>query len=308
MIDITKYLNEGLIIPDLSVATKEEAIKALTARVFRVRKAADFPLNEENVFEAVMKRERLQTTGIGNSLAFPHARIEGWKEFSLAMAVCRNGLDFASTDGVPVKVIFLLISSHDEPYIILQTMATIIRFMIEGDHFSWMLREGLSSGQIIEKFRESGIEAPEQILARDIARPVTNYVTIETSIEKATRIMHLNQLDVLPVLDDKKKYCGEISCLNIFEYGMPNFFKKLNTISFVKHIDPFEKYFKIKGDLKVGDLYEKGDSDIGNDATLLEVIFAMTVKQKSKLFVVEKNGQLTGVIDRFCVIDKILFF
>ena len=135
-----------------------------------------------------------------------------------------------------------------------------------------------------------------------------NFVTLETSIEEATHIMHLNRLDVLAVLKENSEYCGEISCLDIFEHGMPDFFKQLNTVSFVKHIDPFEKYFKIKGDLKVKDFYKRGDSSIKDTATLLEIIFNMTVKKKSKLFVVKEDGRLAGVIDRFCIIDKVLFF
>ncbi|MGB2629958.1 MAG: PTS sugar transporter subunit IIA, partial [Candidatus Omnitrophota bacterium] len=83
MIDVTNYLNEEKIILDLPATNKEEAIKALTNKVFLGRKVAGFPLREENVFAAVMERENQQTTGIGSGLAFPHARIEGWKELSI---------------------------------------------------------------------------------------------------------------------------------------------------------------------------------------------------------------------------------
>ena len=89
------------------------------------------------------------------------------------------------------------------------------------------------------------------------------------------------------------------------QYGMPDFFKQLNTISFVRHIDPFEKYFKIKRDLKVRDVFADDSKPIQKDSTLIEVIFEMTVKNKSKLFMVDEDGTLAGVIDRFCIIDKI---
>jgi predicted transcriptional regulator len=58
----------------------------------------------------------------------------------------------------------------------------------------------------------------------------------------------------------------------------------------------------------VKDVFVEDSKPIHKDSTLLEVIFEMTVKNKSKLFMVEEDGTLAGVIDRFCIIDKILFF
>ena len=119
--------------------------------------------------------------------------------------------------------------------------------------------------------------------------------------------MHLSKLDILPVIDEDDMLIGEISCLDIFSYGIPDFFNQLQTISFMKYLDPFEKYFKFKKDLKVKDIYKSDVNTIKRDATLIEMIFEMTTRNKSKLFVVRK-GKLVGVVDRFTIIDKILFF
>lgn len=308
MIDVTKYLNVGLIIHDLGKRTREDAIKALIGKIFQEKKNPDSPLNEESVFSAVMDRENQQTTGIGNGLAFPHARIEGWKDFSIAMGISTEGIEFNSLDKLPVNYVFLLISSHEQPYIILQTMSSLIRFLVEDGYSKRILDEGFSPQDIISELKKSGIKEEEQILAGDLARPLIDYVDLNTSVEEAARKMHLDHIDVLPVVDNDGKYCGEVSCLDIFKYGMPDFFNNLNTISFVRHIDPFEKYFRIKGDLTVKDIYKEGTSTVSKDATLLEIIFEMTVKNRTKLFVVGENRTLLGVIDRFCVIDKILFF
>lgn len=308
MIDISKYLNSESIIPDLKAKTKEEAIRALVDRVFEDESAQGRSLNREETYKEVIKRENLQTTGIGNGLAFPHARIEGWGDFAVAIARSEEGIDFTSIDAKPAKFIFLLISSPNEPYIILQTMSAIIRFLSDMGHGENILESPVKIQEVLQRFFEKDIEATENILARDIARPVMNYVSLETSIEEVTRTMHLQRRDILPVVDDNNKFCGEISCCEIFKYGMPDFFKQLNTISFVRHIDPFEKYFKIKRDLKVRDVFTEGSKPMQKDSTLIEIIFEMTVKNKSKLFMVEEDGTLAGIIDRFCIIDKILFF
>lgn len=308
MIDITKYLNADLIIHDLGNCTREEAIEALVDKIFQGGNVSEYPLDEKNTFNAVMERENQQTTGIGNGLAFPHARIEGWNTFSIAMGISREGIEFDSLDKAPVNYVSLLISSHEEPYIILQTMSTLIRILVEDGYSKKILDEGFTSQDILNALKKVGESEEEQILASDLIRPLIDYVGLNTSVEEAARKMHLDHFDILPVIDDAGKYRGEVSCLDIFKYGMPDFFNNLNTVSFVRHIDPFEKYFRIKGDLTVKDIYKEGTSAISKDATLLEIIFEMTVKNKSKLFVVEEERTLLGVIDRFCVIDKILFF
>lgn len=138
--------------------------------------------------------------------------------------------------------------------------------------------------------------------------PVKDYVGLDTSVEEAAHLMHIKQLDVVPVVDADRRYRGEISSLSIFQVGMPEFFKNLHTISFVRHIDPFEKYFHVKGNLKAKDIMDTHEHPFTRDKTLLEVIFELTVKNRQRIFILDSNRHLEGMIDRFCILDKILFF
>ncbi len=309
MVNISTYLDPNLIVVDLKASNKEEAIRVLVDRLFKETGAKElYGFDRAKVFEEVMSREGLHSTGIGNGLAFPHARLDGWGKMVIVMGVSSQGLDFASVDGEPVRGICLMLSSASEPYAILQAMAALARFFNNTENVLEILHRPISPKKIYERFNQAGVLATKIILARDIARPVSAFLKPDISIEEATRLMHLRRLDVIPVVDDKGKFCGQISCLDIFKYGMPDFFNQLHTISFVRHIDPFQKYFRIRGDLKVKDFMITDAPSISEEATLLEIIFQMTVKRRFKLFVVHADGSLAGEIDRFCVIDKILFF
>ncbi|MBD3296756.1 MAG: CBS domain-containing protein, partial [Candidatus Omnitrophica bacterium] len=262
----------------------------------------------EEAYNAVMNREMLQSTGIGREMAFPHARIEGWGEFRMAMGVLREGVDFDALDGKPVKFVFLMVSSTEQPYMVLQAMSAIIRFVGEMEPGGEDANEPLQIDKILDFIQKQEIKASDHVLACDIVRGVKDPVTLDTPLEEVTRIMHLDRISILPVVREDGRYYGEISCYDIFTFGMPDFFRQLQTISFVKHIDPFEKYFSIKKGLKVKDLALEKGQGINMDSTLLEIVFEMAVKRKTKLFVVDDDGILAGVIDRFCVIEKILFF
>lgn len=309
MIDISRYLHSDNIIDDLKASTKEEAIRALVEKIYQDMPGEEVSITKEEASEAVLGRESLQSTGIGDELAFPHARIEGWGEFRVVMGVLRDGIDFNSMDGKPVKFVFLMISSTEEPYMILQTMSGIIRFLSEiNPGTENMLSNPVKIDRILELMQQKEIEASDHVLARDIARPVKDFVTLKTPIEDVTEKMSLKRVSILPVVSDDDKFYGEISCYDIFTFGMPDFFRQLQTISFVRHVDPFEKYFKIKKGLTVKDLNLNKKTGLKKDATLLEIIFELAVRKKPKLFMVEDDGRLAGMIDRFSIIDKILFF
>jgi len=308
LIDISQYIKHDHIVLDLKAKTNDEAIKELVDKIYEQAEMGSHPVDRDMVYAEVIDREKTQTTGIGNGLAFPHSRIAGWGQLKVAMGISREGIDFKSVDEKPVKIIFLLISDSQEPYLVLQAMSAIIRFLDGQNNIQAFLSQGFSAQAVVDKFKKSSVNTSTQILARDLARPVKNIVTLETSAEEATRMMHLNHIDILPVVDDHKRFCGELSCLEVFQYGMPDFFKQLNTVSFVRHIDPFEKYFHIGKNLKVKDLYVKDVEALVEDKTLVEIIFEMTVKKRSHLFVVKDDKTLIGVVDRFTIIDKILFF
>ncbi|MDD5326827.1 MAG: PTS sugar transporter subunit IIA [Phycisphaerae bacterium] len=307
MIEIGKYIRPELIIPELKCKTKQDAIEQLVTRMFYAHNPIAFGgLNLQQVLDEVIKRENIHTTGLGNGLAYPHARIEQCSDLVLAIGICKDGVDFNSLDGQLCNIICLMISPARQPYIILQTMAAMSRFFINPDNAEKLKTES-SPQRIAEMLRTSAPATGKTVLARDIMQPVNKLVRLDTSIEETTRIMHLNHLDVLPVVDSENRFCGEISCLKIFTYGIPDFFSQLQTVSFVKNLDPFEKYFKFRKDLKVGDLYEPGSSPVHKDTTLVEVIFQMTTKNKPELYVLDDN-KLIGTIDRFSIIDRVLFF
>jgi predicted transcriptional regulator len=185
-------------------------------------------------------------------------------------------------------------------------MAAMARFFVNPQNVE-MLKNESSQQRIAEMLQAFLPASGKVVLAQDIMRPVKKLVYLDTSIEETTRIMHFNHLDVLPVVDDEKRFHGEISCLKIFTYGIPDFFSQLQTISFVRNLDPFEKYFKFRKELKVRDLYDPGTSNVHKDTTLVEVIFQMTSKNRTELYVLD-GDKLAGTIDRFSIIDRILFF
>ena len=70
-------------------------------------------IDERTIFDALLERENLGTTGFGNSTALPHARIAAAKKVFGVFAKLNSSIDFESVDGKPVDLVFMLISPED---------------------------------------------------------------------------------------------------------------------------------------------------------------------------------------------------
>ncbi|MEW6506581.1 MAG: cation:proton antiporter [Bacteroidota bacterium] len=104
-----------------SSQTKDEVIAEL-CKIVAVQKKLDFNL----LYNSVMKREELITTGLEKHLAIPHARINT-KESIIAAAVVRNGIEWNSLDKLPAKFIVLLLTPEDKPEIQLNLLSDIAK-------------------------------------------------------------------------------------------------------------------------------------------------------------------------------------
>lgn len=307
MIDPNTLIQNDLVLHNLKADSKDSAIEQLIRHLYKLRPQTFGAVALDEAIRAVLEREAMQTTGVGNYVAFPHGRIHGWGAFAVIVGISKKGLEFHSVDDNPAHVICLMISSEKEPYMILKVMASFSRLFHSVSH-PLDLFKGKNPAEMMVKWQKSEAKSEKWIIAHDLMRPIRAAVSPSTPVEDAARSMHLHHLDVLPVVDDENKFYGVISCLDISLYGIPDFFKQLYTVSFVRHIDPFEKYYKIRKDLKVKDLIKRDlSSAISKENTLIEIIFQLTVKQHSQLFILD-NGILIGEIDRFSIVDKILFY
>lgn len=101
---IIDLLKEGGIALNIKVNNKEEAINKLVDLMDSTGN-----LSDKEVFKkAVLVREELSTTGIGDGIAIPHGKNKVVKRAGLSAMVVKNGVDFDSLDGQPAKLFFMI--------------------------------------------------------------------------------------------------------------------------------------------------------------------------------------------------------
>jgi mannitol/fructose-specific phosphotransferase system IIA component (Ntr-type) len=301
---LSQLVTMECLVPNLKSNNKNDVLKELLSHCdLSVEEVA-----ETAVADAILEREAEQTTGVGEGMAFPHARIAGLTKIHIVIGFSKDGIEFDALDKKVVHCFVLILVTRNKPNELLKTRAAIAKLLNNPKNLTALLAADTTE-ELHNIITTSNIEVDYEITAKDIMRPLITHISPTLTIRDAARALHLHHVDSLPVIDKQKKFHGEISCYDLFSYGLPDFFNNLHVISFVKHMNPFEKYFNVDKTLTVADLLErksKSELVVAADATLMEIIFEMTVKNKEFLYVLSADGKLKGILDRYSIVDKIL--
>src|SRR6188508_1666348 len=123
---ITDLVAPEAIIPALKVNSKKQALQELAARA-----SALTGQNERAVFEVLLQREKLGTTGVGNGIAIPHGKLPKLEKLFGLFARLDRPIDFESLDGQPVDLIFLLLAPEGAGADHLKALARVARLLRE---------------------------------------------------------------------------------------------------------------------------------------------------------------------------------
>jgi len=128
VVAITPLLKKESIVFNFYAVSKSQAIQKLSSVL---AKAHDLSSEEEQkLISAVIERERLCSTAIGEGVAIPHPRdvvLPDIKKPLLAVGVVKNGMDFESIDGKPTHLVFLLVAPKSDIH--LRIMARLSRLL-----------------------------------------------------------------------------------------------------------------------------------------------------------------------------------
>lgn len=114
------------VIPALKAKTKKQLLQELAARAARLT-----GLQERYIFDTLLQRERLGSTGLGQGIAIPHGKLVGLKRIVGIFARLAEPIDFDAVDGAPVDIVFLLLAPEGAGADHLKALARISRLLRE---------------------------------------------------------------------------------------------------------------------------------------------------------------------------------
>lgn len=120
--ELGDYITQRALLNPLDAADAAQAIQQLVQAI-SLPQGIELPL----VTSAVLERENLMSTGIGDGIAVPHARIEGLTKPLIALGLSREGVDFDAPDGKAAQLVFLILTPRDDDGAQVSILADIAR-------------------------------------------------------------------------------------------------------------------------------------------------------------------------------------
>ena len=146
---IMDFLNKNAISVNVKSQDKEGVIREL---IDLLSNATEIK-NKEDLIKAVLSREALGSTGIGQGVGIPHAKSQVVKELVAAFGLSRSGVNFDSLDGEPVHIFFLLIAPEESAGPHLKALARISR-MLKDKYFRDLLKKAKDENEILRIIQE----------------------------------------------------------------------------------------------------------------------------------------------------------
>lgn len=258
----------------------------------------------ESFFNEIEKREELGSTGLGEGIAFPHARVEGLERPLISLATLGTGVDFGAPDGEPARIIILLLLPAKRVELGVKITSVCSRFLMQADIRETLLAASDAEG-IYRIMEQNTLEIDAPIIALDLMRRERLRLTPEISGNEATQLMHRSRTVAAAVVDDAGHVIGELNCNILFQRELPDYITKLHSVPYISDFHPFEKYFTQDAQLTVADLMNECTSVVDETASLLEIIYLLSVQKHPTLYVC-RNEVLIGVIDPITVLDRVL--
>ncbi|EKV31994.1 PTS system nitrogen-specific IIA component, PtsN [Caenispirillum salinarum AK4] len=122
--EISDLLSPEAVIPNLKATSKKQALQEIAKHAAQLN-----GLHERAIFDCLLERERLGTTGVGNGIAIPHGKLSQLDKLHGVFARLDRPIDFDSIDEQPVDLLFLLLAPETAGADHLKALARISRLL-----------------------------------------------------------------------------------------------------------------------------------------------------------------------------------
>ena len=148
--DLADLVSEQAIIPALAPDSKKQALHQLATKASEL---SGIPIPAREIFDTLLQRERLGSTGLGRGIAIPHVKFKHLDRIYCLFARLEKPIDFEALDDEPVDLIFLLLAPEHASGDHLKALARISRLLREPDVLK-RLREATNPGEIFRVLTE----------------------------------------------------------------------------------------------------------------------------------------------------------
>ncbi|WP_404451060.1 fructose-specific PTS transporter subunit EIIC [Virgibacillus necropolis] len=156
---ITELLSQDTIILDLQAQSKNDVLNEIADQLDYAGKLND----KQSFINDIFNREEQSTTGIGESIAIPHAKSAAVKNPAIAFGRSESGIDFDSLDGQPAHLFFMIAASEGANNAHLEALSRLSTFLMD-EKFREKIYQATSKEEVLEAVnaKEIEVDTPEE--------------------------------------------------------------------------------------------------------------------------------------------------
>ena len=150
---IAEFLRRDNLILSFQADDKDAVLGELCALLARNGDVTDAGA----VLDAVMKREMLGSTGIGDEVAIPHAKTPHARSLTGALGLSRGGIEYFAMDGKPVRLVFMLVAEENSTGTHLKALARVSR-LLRSPGFRQRIESATSEDEMYSMIAEEDVK------------------------------------------------------------------------------------------------------------------------------------------------------
>ncbi|MCQ2005585.1 PTS IIA-like nitrogen regulatory protein PtsN [Rhizobium sp. NRK18] len=125
---LADLLQTDAVIPSMRAHSKKQLLQELASKASKIT-----GIPEREIFDVILQRERLGSTGVGHGIAIPHGKLTSIKSIVGVFARLETPVDFEALDDQPVDLVFLLLAPEGAGADHLKALSRIARILRDQD-------------------------------------------------------------------------------------------------------------------------------------------------------------------------------
>lgn len=291
---LTSFFTEADIVIDTAVPSTYNLVHRLVSRIAENH----LPTAKiEPIVDAVLRRERVSPTVIGNGVAMPHARLDTIDRPYMAIGIYPSSLTL--DDSVPpVRLIFLLLVPESQParYLqILRALANVLRAPGAVDRLV-SVRE---AADVLRFFRRSEMKLPDYICAADLMDADVTSISQDAPLSDALEAFMSGEIAEAPVVDEHNRLVGVIDTRALLGSFVPRGLRRLPFFQSSEPAPTLEPLATRLRETRTQHVREAMGTDLcvcDAEASGREIAAEMAERNAAVCYVVDKDKHLVGFI------------
>jgi mannitol/fructose-specific phosphotransferase system IIA component (Ntr-type) len=299
---LSSLIESNLVITSLKARDAEGVLEEFADLIEAHRKDG----MRDTFLAALKKREEQASTALEMGVAVPHARLPELDDFILAAGASKEGIDFGARDGMPSRLFFVILAPPSKNTVLLHCLAAIAKLTIDDKRRNALIsvRDAAEFTSIIE---ESGVELKKYLSCSDIMERSFDTVAPDMTVRDVLDLFAAKGLEGAPVISKENILLGELTGKDLISLGLPVYMENFQDVGFIPDFEPFEEFFRKEKELKVADVFSREVFSVEEKDSVLRAAFFMVTKNRRRVYVTSDDGRLTGIVNRFDLISKVLF-